>query len=227
MLAFLFSHPLQAGALPGAATHLQGSLRNPHPSSMILLPAPLPTAVPGPRHRIPRQGCKGEVAICRWEQRKEPGAVRAHPPFPLSGSHSEGPLGCRRRPAGGRTPGKETTCKKTPEWSGAAAPPPAQPRVGACLGRGEEATLKAPRLVWGAGGGCQYYCSSSLALATTRIIVLALPDLLKERKALRVLGVGSRAPVAPLGLLGLRQDRPATPRPPSAPPKMEMIFQAS
>lgn len=43
--------------------------------------------------------------------RRRRSAVQTHPPFPLSGSHSEGPLGCRQRPAGRRIRGTKTTCK--------------------------------------------------------------------------------------------------------------------
>lgn len=73
---------------------------------------------PGPKAiRIPRQDCKGGQP-----QQPEPfGQCRTHPPFRLSGSHSEGPLGCRWRRAERQRRCTETTCRKPK--SGAELPP--------------------------------------------------------------------------------------------------------
>lgn len=111
--------------LPGSRDPCEGPASSPWFWPLYFSPEPETTW-------IPRQGCKGEAAAAAQSRsmtpRPEPvGQCRTHPPFLLSGSHSEGPLGCRWRPAGGQRRRTETTCKKPK--SGAELPPAlAQPR---------------------------------------------------------------------------------------------------
>lgn len=198
-----------------------------------------PHCSPGPKPLwIPRQDCKGEAAVCRWEQMKDP-AARASPGLThlfryqeviakgLSGAGStqqEDEHEVQKPPA--KTPRVEQSLHPRPQPS-PTQPSPLSPRVpvGTCLVRRKEKgqSRSLPRLSEGV-----FSTLSLLAYLLLQNVSLFCLFLKEERRAV-VLGVGSGRPLWPLGCRDSgRQGRPATPQPPFAPPKnMQMTVQAS